>query len=281
MKLLVIPKNKECFLQEVDGYILPLKDFSVSYEDSFDLREISEIVQTGKEVFVVINKNIFNHEIKLLEEILYALEKVGPTGVFFYDLSVLSIVKRLSLKISLVWNQTHMVTNYNTINYYLSKGVKGALLANEITLDEMVEIRKKTDAKLFVNIIYRPIMSFTRRSLIHNFYKSSGIDSNANKLVIHEKISGDDFLLKEEKDGTTFFHGRIVNGLSALPVWIENNFDYGIIDLANLEDGVGELCLKTVRSIIDGEKFVDTANISSKIGDYTGFLYKKTIYRVK
>ena len=35
-----------------------------------------------------------------------------------------------------------MVTNYNTCNYYYDKGVNFAYISNEITLEEMIEIKK-------------------------------------------------------------------------------------------------------------------------------------------
>ena len=72
--------------------------------------------------------------------ILVQLDKMNITGVFFYDLAVLELKRELNLNIDLVWNQTHMVNNYKTCNYYYSKGVKYALLGKEITLDEILEI---------------------------------------------------------------------------------------------------------------------------------------------
>ena len=34
-----------------------------------------------------------------------------------------NIVKENNIKIDLVWHQTHMVTNYNTCNFYYDNGV--------------------------------------------------------------------------------------------------------------------------------------------------------------
>lgn len=279
MKLLVIPKEKNFFSDFVDGYILPLENYSVSYAEKYSLNEIRSYLQTGKDVFVIMNKNIFNSEIENIENTLLKLCDLQVSGVFFYDLSILSIVQRLKLNLPVVWNQTHMVTNYNTLNYYASKGVFGAVLSNEITLDEMVEIREKTDSKLFVNVVYRPVISFSRRKLIENYCKISN-HKFQNSLHVHENMNGEDLLVNEERDGTSFFYGKIVNGLEIIPTLIQKNFDYVIVDLSNLIEKSENLCISTARGILD-KKNVDISKVSEVIGNYTSFLYRKTIYKVK
>jgi len=281
MKLLAIPFEKDFSCDLVDGYILPLEGYSVSYFHKYSLDEIRLCVQFGKEVFVVMNKNIFNHEVEDVKKVLRVLSEMSIKGVFFYDLAILSIVQRCNFDLPLIWNQTNMVTNYNTVNYYASKGVFGAMFSNEITLDEMVEIRKKTEAKLFANIIYRPIMSFSRRSLITNFKKNAGICCEQRDLIVHEKISDENLIVREETDGTSFFYGKIVNGLSALSVMVKESFDYGIIDLSVLSKDCGDLSLNISRNIVDGKEPENISKVSDLIGDYTGFLYKRTIYKVK
>ncbi len=279
----MIPNDKNFSSDLVDGYIFPLNKFSVSFPFEVTLEEVKKAAATGKEVFVILNKNIFNNELEDLEKVLISLDKIGIAGVFFYDLSILSIVRRLSLKISLIWNQTHMVTNYNTINYYLSRGVQGALLSNEITLDEMIEIRKKTPASLFVNVIYRPIMSFSRRNLVSNFFKTNQIEQNSRLIVGRDKISDAELVISEENNGTAIFSGKIVNALEAFSDFVESGFDYGIIDLSRIQKEHTMICVESVFSLLHGD--VNEDKIKSKvreaIGDYTGFLYKKTIYRVK
>ena len=69
-------------------------------------------------MFVAINKNIFNDDLKDLENNLIELSKLNIKGILFYDLSILSIVKRLDLKLDLVYNQGHLVTNYNIVEFY-------------------------------------------------------------------------------------------------------------------------------------------------------------------
>ena len=285
MKLLAVKKEKCSSLEKVDGYVLPLENFSVSYHQYYSLQDIQDfmLLEPDKEFFVVINKPIFNCEVKLLDDILMQLEKFHVSGVFFYDLSILSIAKRLELDILLVWNQTHMVTNYNTINYYFNKGAKGAMLANEITFDEMCGIREHSNSVLFANLIYRPVMSFSRRKLMSNYYNALGVKEQCESTFIHEKITDMDYLVQEEADGTSLFYGNIVNSTCVLDRMRQLGFDYGIVDLSCLDDKVGMECLEAVWMIIHevGHLEFCLTKIADLIGNCTGFLYKKTIYRVK
>ena len=138
----------------IDGVILPLENFSVDYfkyYSIFDIREYRK--NTDKLLFVVINKMIFNSELEDLLKILKELENIKVDGVFFYDLAVFSLVKEHNLNLNLIYNGTFMVTNSDTINLYYDLGVKGVYLSNEITKDEVLNIRSNTKSDLFILLI--------------------------------------------------------------------------------------------------------------------------------
>ena len=121
----------------VDAFIFGLKDYSSGYNNELTIEEIRDLREKySGELFIAINKNIFNSELADLEIKLQELDELNISGILFYDMAVLSIRNRLGLNVSLVWNQTHMVTNYNTCNYYYDKGCEFGVLSSEITLDE-------------------------------------------------------------------------------------------------------------------------------------------------
>lgn len=283
MKLLLVKHKRDFCPDDVDGYIVALDGFSVSYPTKYSLDEIEDLTKSGKEIFVVINKNIVNGEIPRLEEVLKRLSSIKVSGILFYDLSVLSINRRLNLNLPLVWNQTHMVTNYNTVQYYYEKGAQSALLSNEITLEEMLEIKKRVNSKLLVNIIFQPVVSFSKRHLVENYYLSSGRKKLEDNISVHEKISGQDYIVSEEENGTTFVSSSVVNGTRPLLSMLDSHFDYGIIDIRDKfsKDDLLNI-IRDVRAIIEGDKSEERLQkIESQIGSNTGFFYKKTIYKVK
>lgn len=284
VKLLGILKNKEEIYNFCDGFLLPLEGFSVSYELKYTVQEIGNLVVNNpeKEFFVVINKFIFNSEIDTLKDILEELSRIQIKGILFYDFSIISLVKKLNLDILLVWNQTHMVTNYNTVKYYFEKGVEGAVLANEITFDEMREIRNNTASKLFVSLLYKPIMSFSRRKLLTNYYRFCGIDVIPSQLLITEKVQKDSYIVREEEEGTSIFLNKFVNVGPYIRTLVDDGFDYGIVDFSFLPDDCLKECGLLIRSIVDGENEEDSVKkLEELVGNETGFLFRKTIYKVK
>ena len=117
--------------QKITNFLLPIKDFSVEYTNYYTIEQIRKFKEKYPDIniFVSINKNIQNSELKLLESTLLELDSMNLKGIFFYDLAILNLKQKLNLKTDLVWNQTHMVTNYRTCDYYYGRGVKYALLS--------------------------------------------------------------------------------------------------------------------------------------------------------
>lgn len=282
MKLLIECSKKETSLFDIaDGIILPLKGFSVESVCYFTYEEIEKIVKTSKcEVFVKMNKNFMNEEIDSLIEVLKKLDGLGVKGVFFYDLAVLELKKELSLSIDLVWNQTHMVNNYKTCDYYHSKGVRYALLGKEITLEEIKEICSKSKISSMVEVVSRPSVAFSKRKLVTNYYCDLG-ESGSSELVITEKVSGDQYHLIEDENGTSFFLDTITNGTSIINDLYSVNVEYIIMREYGLENIFSELVTDTMEYIHNSCVNNNYVLKYKKLGDYTNFFFKKTIYRVK
>ena len=281
MKLLIEPSKKESlvFPDEV-GIILPLEGYSVESICYFTLDEIEEICEKHKgEIFVKINRNFFNDEIDSLKDVLLELDKMSIHGVFFYDLAVLEFKKELSLKLSLIWNQTHMVNNYRTCDYYYDKGVEYALLGKEITLEEILEIIEKSKITPMVEVISRPSVAFSKRKLLTHYYQDLGKDKKES-LKVKEKGTGDFYDILEDSFGTSFYLDTITNGTSIIKDLYEHHCPYIIFREFGI-DCFDELVLDTLE-YIHGEckdhKYVDKYK---KLGDHTNFFFKKTIYKVK
>ena len=280
MKLLVEPMNKENLKFNCDGLILAIKDYAVESNTYFTLEEIKNISDSfSGEIFVKLNKNLMNDDIPFVKDILVQLDKMNITGVFFYDLAVLELKRELNLNIDLVWNQTHMVNNYKTCNYYYSKGVKYALLGKEITLDEILEIIDLSDINIMVEVVSKPSVAFSKRKLVSNYYKDMGID-RSKEIIVNEKVSNLNFDIKEDSNGTVFFLDLITNGTGIIRDLYDNGCSYIIMREYGI-DNFRELVNDTMEYIKDSCSDLSYVLKYKKLGDSTNFFFKKTIYRVK
>ena len=280
MKLLVEPMNKENLKFNCDGLILAIKDYAVESNTYFTLEEIKNISDSfSGEIFVKLNKNLMNDDIPFVKDILVQLDKMNITGVFFYDLAVLELKRELNLNIDLVWNQTHMVNNYKTCNYYYSKGVKYALLGKEITLDEILEIIDLSDITSMVEVVSKPSVAFSKRKLVSNYYKDMGIDGS-KEIIVNEKVSNLNFDIKEDSNGTVFFLDLITNGTGIIRDLYDNGCSYIIMREYGI-DNFRELVNDTMEYIKDSCSDLSYVLKYKKLGDSTNFFFKKTIYKVK
>ena len=284
MKILVEGniENKE-LIKNTDGLILSLKDYSVQSSMTYTLEEIKEIAKNNLslEIFVNLNKNFFNNDIENLKKTLLELDKLNLKGIFFYDLAVLELKKELNLKTDLVWNQTYMVNNYKTCDYYYSKGVKYAALSKEITLEEILEIIEKSKITSLVETFSIPSVAFSKRSLLTNYYKDLNKEPKTN-LIITEKATQTDYLVKEDNLGTNFYLNKITNASSIIKDLYQVSCPYIILREYGIEEELFIDILSDTKKYIEGncqdEEYVEKYK---NLGDFTNFFFKKTIYRVK
>ncbi len=276
MKLLgVINDNNylEYLDNGLDGLILPLEDYSVDYFKYYSISDINKYkTSTNKLIYVVINKMIFNNELDKLLNILKELEKIKVDGVFFYDLAILNLIKENKININLIYNGTFMVTNSDTINLYYNIGVKGAYLSNEITKEEILTIRNNTKSELFILLLGNPVVAMSRRNLLTSYF----INKNKSKkdlITIKEPKSRQEFIVKEDSNGTTFFYNKRLN-LSNVYKELESNINYGIIEQGDYDSN-------QYKELINAFVNFNKKKIDSLAGHNRGFLYRETIYKVK
>ena len=283
MKILVEVASKDIsrYIGKCDAILLGIDKFSVMNSVTFHVGEIKDIVSTysDMEFFVKMDKNIFNDEIEEVKKILQQLNTINIQGVFFYDLAVLELKKELSLSINFVWSQTHMVTNYRTCDYYYQQGVRYALLSKEITLEEILDIARNSSIKTIVEVVSLPSVGYSRRKLVHNYYEDLG-ESGSSTLSVLEKITNKKYLVKEEKEGTGFLLDEVLNGTSVISSLYQAGCSYVLFREEGISNFLGLLS--------DAKKYMDGGCLDSsyvekykKLGDSTGFFFKKTIYKVK
>lgn len=282
MKLVVVPNDvnniEEYKKIGANAFIFGLKGFSSGYSLNLEVEEIKAIIEKNQdvEIFVAANKNIFNSELLDLKQKLIELDSTKVKGVLFYDLAVLNIKIENNLSLDLVWNQTHMVTNYNTCNYYYNKGVKYGLLSGEITLEEINEIKSKTQMTLFATVMGYPIMSFSRRTLLNNYFLSNNKKKDKNIYTITN--NNEDYIIEEEDSGNAIFYGKVLNGSNVLN---SINVDYAVLNEFNIDKEVFKKVLSLYKRIIEEKDNNKIKEVDRILGEYRGFFYQKTIYKVK
>lgn len=266
----------------VDAYILGIKNMSVNENMYINIDELKEIsyylTKNNKELFISINKNMHNCDLLMLEDLLIKLNDFNIKGVLYYDVSVLNISKRININYELVWGCEHYSTNYYTINYWFDKGASFTLISGEITLDEILEIRKNTKSKLIVPIFGYLPMYVSKRHNIKNYLDYFNLTDNSK--VNYIENDNNYYPIIDNDIGTYVYSSDILNGINE--VLKLKDIDYILLNSFNIDI---DLFIK----VLDMYKNVNINNIEefdNKINSMflninKGFLYKETISKVK
>lgn len=284
MKLLISLKNRELskFLEFTNSFLIGLKNYSINYFE-LDIDEIKELLEKYPEIelFISINKNIFNEDLNSLKEKLISISKLKIKGIMFYDLSVLNLVKKLNLNIDLIIHQNHLITNYNICNFYLKHQVKTAYLSTEITVSEIKEIKEKTNINLIAYLIGHPIITHSKRKLLSNYYNYLKKEPKLFN-IIKEKNQLDEYYIIENDLGTNILPVKVLNGTLAF-LELKNILEYAVLDNNLIDDEIFleivKLYTKSLKQEITSKELVK--QVEKLIGNYEGLLFNKTIYKVK
>jgi len=126
----------------------------------------------GIKKYLALNTIIYDKEIKKVKTIL---TKAKPyiDAVICWDLSVIKIAKELKIPIHLSTQAS--VSNIEAINLYKKLGVERFILARELTLKQIKEIKKNTNVEIEVFIHGAMCVSYSGRCFLsqHLFNRSA------------------------------------------------------------------------------------------------------------
>ena len=260
MKYLLIPKsNYENYFFDFFGIILPLKNYSIGFDYYFSVDEINELAKKTN-VYVIINKFLHSKEIKEIKKVINQIKNIK--AYFIEDMGLTNIIS----KEQTIIYQNHILNNYESVNYLYTLGFKKCVISNELTLNELKEIKDKTESELYYFLINRNMLLYSKRKLITNYMLNFNIKEETKKLNIKEKVSNHELIIKEENGSSVIFDKKI---FSAFSYQKEINYDYFIINVNNMEDEEVKEILKNYKS---GNMNLDTDNY---------FLLNEIGYKVK
>lgn len=260
---MVIPNNKnvENLTDKFSYFILPVEGLSIGFDVYFNLNEVKELSKKYK-IYVIINRFFHCEILDEVKNILNDLDSV--LGFFVEDLGIASFLP----KDKVILFQNHITSSYANINALNGLDYKNVVVSNELTINELKEIRNKCESKLYYFLVNRNMLMYSRRTLVSNYFNYYGYNQNSNSYFMDEVVSKNKLLFKEEFGSTCVFWGNIFCGNKYLD---EFNMDYYIINLNNINDSYSKI-------IIDNYDKVDLYKLFDC--DYY-FLENKIQYKVK
>jgi len=157
----------------VDGMIVGDARFILCGLGSFTKESLQEAINLGhghgKKVYFLVDAIMPNALLDEFHHYLQEIKHLPFDGMRVSDLGAYRLIRQVLPEMKLHLVDGMMLTNYETINYWADRGIHRARLAHELTLDEVVDIKKSTKAEIEVLIHGAPLMFTSRRQLVENY----------------------------------------------------------------------------------------------------------------
>ncbi|MBR5768268.1 MAG: U32 family peptidase [Clostridia bacterium] len=174
-----------------------------SAADNFTGDELSEAVSyahaLGKKIYVTVNVLPHGEEYPALTEHLGFLGEIGADGIIAADLGVMALAREVCPGVALHVSTQTSVTSARAAEQYLRLGARRIVLARELTLREIREIRKETSKELELEAFVHGSMcvSWSGRCLLSNHF--TGRDANHGRCAQPCRWNYRLYELEEEK----------------------------------------------------------------------------------
>lgn len=225
MELLAPAGDKQKLIMAIeygaDAVYLASSRFGLrTFAGNFSLEEMKWAVDYAHErnVKVYVTVNIIPHEsdLKDLPEYITYLSSINVDAVICADLGVISIVRRVAPQMAVHVSTQANITNSESAMVYVGMGVKRLILAREMTLEEIKELRSVVPEDIELEAFCHGAMciSYSGRCLLSNFF--TGRDANRGACVqacrweyaIREINKEQEYPIEEDSRGTYILNSK-------------------------------------------------------------------------
>lgn len=277
--------------QGFDGFFVGINGYSSNFNNYVEEKELDSVIdelnKTNRKIYICFNRLYYDHEIDNVKTLLEKVVKLDITGICYTDVGVLNILQDLKYNKEILWVSNHLGTNSKTINFLEKRGVTSALLSSEITIDEVINIKKNTNISIGLQLYGFLNMATSSRKLLTNYFEYIKSNKDKNKYTIEDKVKKDKYMVVEEKD-TNFFTGKVLNGIKYFPKLIDSGINFIFLDdyMLNENDFYNIIeAFSSLRYAKDDKDFVnnlnEVVNCNTFCDTFDGFLDKKTVYKVE
>lgn len=273
-----------------DAVYLGRSEFGLrAYADNFENSELADAVSfahsISKKVFVTVNIFASNRDFSPLSTYFVFLESIGVDGVIMTDAGAIELCQKVAPKLEIHLSTQANTTNGYTAKFWAKQGVKRVVLARELSLEEIAEIKQMVGDSLQLEVFVHGAMciSYSGRCLLSSYLTNR--NSNRGECVqacrweyaIAEASRTENPLtMLEDKHGTYIMNSKDLNMLSYIDKLIEAGVDsFKIEGRMKSEYYVGSV-VNAYRRAIDAY-YVDKNNY--KLSEELAFELDKTSHR--
>ncbi len=173
--------------------------------------------ERGVKVYLTCNTLPRNNEIPMFEKFISDAVDANVDALIVADIGLLSLVKKYAPNMEIHMSTQTGIVNYVTANELYNMGAKRIVLARELSLDEVAEIRAKTPIDMDIEAFVHGAMcvSFSGRCLLSQYLVNR--DANRGECaqpcrwgyhLMEEKRTDQFFPIFEDESGTYILNAK-------------------------------------------------------------------------
>jgi U32 family peptidase len=305
-ELLVTPTSlsdiESLAMAGADAFIIGEQRFGLRLAGEFSKEEIRKAIAIahgyGKKVYIAMNAIFHNEKVDELEEYISFMKDAEADAIVFGDPAVLMAARVAAPDMLLHWNTETTATNWYTCNYWGRKGAKRAVLARELSMDSIIEIKENSKVEIEVQVHGMTCMFQSKRSLLGNYFEYQGkvleIErlKQQKNLFLHDKERHNKYPIFEDENGTHIMSPNDMCIIDELGEMIEAGVDSfkidGVLKSSQYVVEVTKLYRKAIDLVVqDEEQYDDVKDGLLEEAKQlqpenrpldTGFFFKETVY---
>lgn len=294
-----LEKLQMAILFGADAVYLAGKEFGLrTASDNFTFDEMKTGVsfahERGRKVYLTMNIIPHNDDMKDAASFLEKAVETGIDAVIVSDPGMFTLVRKTSPDISIHISTQANITNTETVRFWHSLGASRVVLARELSLEEIKQIRSGVPDEMELEAFVHGAMciSYSGRCMLSNYL--AGRDANKGDCahpcrwkyyLTEEKRPGEYFPIVENERGTFIFNSKDLCMIRHIPELIESGVSSLKIEGRVKSAFYVATVVKAYREAIDAyynekpyvykeEWFKEIATVSNR--DFTtGFFFKK------
>ncbi|MFG6114238.1 peptidase U32 family protein [Halobacillus sp. MO56] len=285
-----------------DAFIIGEQAFGLRLPGEFKKEQLREAVQLihqyDKKAYVAVNGIFHNEKLEAMKDYVSFVESINADAIIFGDPAVLMTVREVAPNMKLHWSTETTGTNWYTANYWGRKGSKRAVLAKELNLDQVIEIKENAEVEIEVQVHGMTAMFQSKRLLVGNYFRYQGKameierKGKGENLYLYDHERDNRYPIFEDENGTHIMSPNDVCMIDELYELIDSGIDALKIDFIFKSASYKKEVTALYRMAIDtylkdeseynkqaGEWQAKIENIQPKNRKLdTGFFFKETVY---
>lgn len=201
-----------------------------AFADNFSNEQLQEGIKyahsRGKKVYVTLNVFPHNEDLNGLEEYLKELYDINVDAIIVSDPGIIMTAREVVPELEL-----HLSTQANNVNwksamFWYKQGIKRIVLARELSLEEIKEMKSKLPEGCEIEIFIHGsmCMAYSGRCLLSNYL--TGRDSNRGQCaqpcrykyyLMEEMRQGEYYEIREDKKGTYIMNSKDMCMIEHIP----------------------------------------------------------------